>query len=233
MPSRILTLTNSYLYSAIGLSSNLTCCRRPQLVRARITAVRPQDVAGERHLQNLDRSFGDHHAALVSPEFLDRQIGRESHAAVDFHAAVGGMERLAVAENLGHVGLGADVAALIVLPGGVIDHQAKLVHLHEAVRQHPLHGLAVGQRLAEGDALLGVARAELEAALDHADAARAVADAADVEPMLRVAEALALLADAVLDRHLDVLESDLPRPVVDHQFLRAQQLARPAISCRR
>jgi hypothetical protein len=53
-------------------------------------------------------------------------------------------------------------------------------------------------------------RAELEAALDHADAARAVANPPDVEPVLRVGEAAAFLADAIFDRHLDVLEGDLP-----------------------
>ena len=41
----------------------------------------------------------------------------------------------------------------------------------------------------------------------------------DVEPVLRVLEAVAFLADAIRDRHLDVLEGDLPRAVVDHQLL--------------
>src|SRR5262249_16654682 len=54
-------------------------------------------------------------------------------------------------------------------------------------------------------------------------AARAVPDAADAEPMLRVAEAVAFLADAVFEGYLDVLEGDLPGPVIDHEFLGAQQ----------
>ena len=66
-------------------------------------------------------------------------------------------------------------------------------------------------------------RAELEAALDHAHAARAVPDSSDVQPMLRMAEAVAFLADAVFDRYPDVFEGDLPWPVVDHEFLGAQQ----------
>ncbi len=52
---------------------------------------------------------------------------------------------------------------------------------------------------------------------------RAMADAPDIEPVLRVGEALALLADPVLDRHLDVVEGDLPRPVIDDELLRPQQ----------
>src|SRR5258708_23513087 len=144
MPSWMRTLTNSYLYSAIGplLALSIPC-----------SSVGAQHVAREGHLQDLDRPFGDHHAALVPPEFLDRQIGREAHAAVDLQAAVGGVERLGVAKNLRHVSLGADVAALIVFRRGVVDHQPELAQLHEAVDQHRLHGLAFGERLAEGDAL--------------------------------------------------------------------------------
>src|SRR5687767_2792089 len=103
MPSRMRTLQNSYLYSAI-------CCF---LLWRWSSSVCAQHVARERHLENFDRPFGDHHAALVAPECFDRKIGRKPHAAMDFHAAVGGMERLGVAENLCHVGLGADVATLI------------------------------------------------------------------------------------------------------------------------
>jgi len=41
--------------------------------------------------------------------------------------------------------------------------------------------------------------------------------------MLRMSEAFALLADPILDRHLDVVERDFPRPVVDDELLRSQQ----------
>jgi len=85
------------------------------------------------------------------------------------------------------------------------------------------HGLSVRQRLPEGDALFRVFGAQLKAALDHTDAARTVADASDIEPVLRVGEALTFLANPVLDRHLDVCRSDLPRPIIDDEFLRPQQ----------
>src|ERR1700683_1155831 len=49
-------------------------------------------------------------------------------------------------------------------------------------------------------------------------------DPTDIEPMLRVFEAVAFFADAVLNRHFDVFEGDLPRAVVDDQLLRAQKL---------
>src|SRR5262249_11983145 len=191
MPSWMRTLTNSYLYSAMAVSFPVPLpslahalvgepATTPDQVRGRLSpghalTVGAQHVPRERHLEDLDRALGDHHAALVAPEFLDRQVGGEPDAAMDLEAAVGGAERLRIAEDLRHIGLGTDVAALIVLPGGLVDHQAKLVQLHEAVDQHPLHRLPVGQRRAERHPLLGIARAELEAALDHAHAARAVA----------------------------------------------------------
>src|SRR6266571_3592902 len=129
MPSWMRTLTNSYLYSAMAVSLPLpmlgACpCRRtgghPHHVRGRLSpghalSISAQHVPRERHLEDLDRSLGDHHAALVAPEFLDRQVGGEPDAAVDLEAAVGGAERLRVAEDLRHVSLGADIAALIVL----------------------------------------------------------------------------------------------------------------------
>ena len=49
-----------------------------------------------------------------------------------------------------------------------------------------------------------------------------MANAPNVEPMLSMPKSVAFLADAVLDRHFDILEGNLPRAVVDHQLLRAQ-----------
>ena len=71
----------------------------------------------------------------------DRKIGRQPHAAVDLHAAVSGMERLGIAKNLRHVGLGPDIASLIVFPRRVVDHQPELVQLHETLGKHPLYRL--------------------------------------------------------------------------------------------
>src|SRR5258708_30128544 len=94
MPSWMRTLTNSYLYSAIGslLALSIPC-----------SSIGAQHVAREGHLQDLDRPFCDHHAALVPPEFLDPQIGREAHAPPDLQAAVGRVERLGVAADFCHI----------------------------------------------------------------------------------------------------------------------------------
>src|ERR1700739_4520512 len=120
MPLWMWTLTNSYLYSAMAVSlpfayawrMSLSASRKPPSDQVRGQAspghtlsISAQHVPRERHLEDLDRSLGDHHAALVAPEFLDRQVGGEPDAAVDLEAAVGGVERLGVAKNLRHVGL--------------------------------------------------------------------------------------------------------------------------------
>src|SRR5215831_12019232 len=77
--------------------------------KPRLTHV--QDHAGERHAQHLDGALGDHHAALVAEEALDRQLLGEAHAAMDLHAAIGGPERALVAKDLHHEGLLAAVLA--------------------------------------------------------------------------------------------------------------------------
>ncbi len=87
--------------------------------------------------------------------------------------------------------------------------------------------LAVGERLAEGRALLGVGRRHFQAALGDAERARAVLDAADIEPFLAERHALAFLADQVRGRHAHVVEHDLPRLVAHHGLvLRAELHAR-------
>src|ERR1041385_2924967 len=92
MPSWMRTLTCSYLYSAVAVFLLFSLC----------LSVGAQHVPRERHLEDLDRTLGDHHAALVAPELLDRQVGGEPDAAVDLEAAVGGVERLRVGEDLRH-----------------------------------------------------------------------------------------------------------------------------------
>ena len=60
---------------------------------------------------------------------------------------------------------------------------------------------------------------ELQAAFHDAEAAGAVADAARIDPGLRMPETVALLADAISDRHAHVVEDDLAGLVVDHEIV--------------
>ena len=106
----------------------------------------------------------------------------------------------------------------------MVEHQPQLVHIHVDLGERPLHRLALGEIGAEGLALLGVGRAKLEAALHHAEAARAMADAAGIDPRLCVLETFALIADALPDRHPHVVEHDLPGLVVDHEIIGGRKL---------
>ena len=69
---------------------------------------------------------------------------------MDLQAAVGGLEGFRVADIFAYIGLVANVFAAIGVPRGAVDHQSVLVKLGIGIDQHPLHRLALGQRLAEG-----------------------------------------------------------------------------------
>jgi len=61
------------------------CSQLPRLLE-------PQDHARKRHPEHLDRTLGNHHAALIAEEALDGQLLGKPHATVDLHAAVSGPE---------------------------------------------------------------------------------------------------------------------------------------------
>src|SRR5215469_1609504 len=75
-----------------------------------------QGMPGDGDLENVGRPIGDQHAALITPELLDRQFGRESDTAVELHASICSFKGFAVTEVLHHVGFRANVLAAIVFP---------------------------------------------------------------------------------------------------------------------
>ena len=83
-------------------------------------------------------------------------------------------------------------------------------------RDRELHALVLADRPAEHDALLGVVGGAADEELGIAQALRGDQDALGVHAVDDVAEALALLADQVLGRHLQVVEEHLAGVVVDH-----------------
>src|SRR5262245_20574721 len=92
-------------------------------------------------------------------------------------------------------------------------HHLRHVMFGKAVGDHELHRLAVSERRTEGDALLGVADGELEAALGDAEPAASLVETAGRDPRLRLPHPLPFLADQVLDRHDHVVQRDLARHV--------------------
>src|SRR5215831_6750117 len=181
-------------------------------------------MAGDDHLHHLARAFGDAVAALLPPHLLDRKIGGECDAAVDLHALVGGFERHFVGVIFGHARVLARLFALIEARRGLVDEEPRGLQFDEHVGQHPLHRLAVGERLAEGRTLLGIGSRHFDASLGDAERTRTVLDAADIEPLLAVAHAFAFRADAVARRHAHIVEHDFPRLVAHHGFIAGPEL---------
>ena len=62
-----------------------------------------KDMPGQCHAQYFLWTLCDHHRPHVAPQFLNRKIRRQPHAAKNLHAAVRRFVTLAVAEELAEV----------------------------------------------------------------------------------------------------------------------------------
>ena len=138
-----------------------------------------------------------------------RQLLGHAHGAERLLGVVDHLGRHLGGEDLDHRGFHAHVAALVLLDRGVHHHQAAGMQLGRGVGDPPLDGLAVGELLAEGHALVGVLDHHVERALGHADAPRAHLQAAHGEAKLHGREARADPAQHLALVHAAVLEHDL------------------------
>ena len=103
-------------------------------------------MARQRHAHDLGRAFGDHVAALVAPQALDRQVGGQPDTAVHLQAHVGGLPGHLGAEELHHVGFVAVAVAAVVARGGAMHEQRRGLERHIDVDQ----GNEIAWRLAIG-----------------------------------------------------------------------------------
>ena len=109
----------------------------------------------------------------------------------------------------GDVGAGAFGAVAVDEPGGLEHQQSGLFDLDAGVRDEFLDDALVGERLAEGGAVLGAVDHEGQGPFGHADGAHGVVDPAGAEAGLGDGEPVALTGEAVGDGHTDVVEGDL------------------------
>ena len=100
---------------------------------------------------------------------------------------------------------------LSISRAGPVDEGAGRLGPHGHVGQHEPQALQIGDRLAEGLALLHVARRVVDGALGDPHRLGADGRAAAVEGVHGDGEALALVPDPVLDGHPDLVEDDLAR----------------------
>ena len=161
----------------------------------------PLDLAG---------AFPDPVDAQLAEEALGDVLAHIATAAENLHCAVGDPARHLGGIELRHGALGM---ARLAVDAGVdllrraIGHEPGGPELGQAVGQHELDRLLLGDGFAEGDAGLGECRRLVDQPLGGTAAARGNAQALVAEPVIGEFHAPAFLADAVGDGHADVLEA--------------------------
>src|SRR6185312_2913817 len=90
---------------------------------------RPQEIAGHHPFVHLGGAIVDAHGAQLGAHLLQRQLLGHAHGAEGLHRTVDHLVGHLGGEPLDHRDLQADVAALVELPGAVVDHQPRRVDL--------------------------------------------------------------------------------------------------------
>mmetsp|Transcript_14695 Transcript_14695/g.47184 ORF Transcript_14695/g.47184 Transcript_14695/m.47184 type:complete len:801 (-) Transcript_14695:62-2464(-) len=162
---------------------------------------------------HLVRPVGEAQQARRGEDRGERSVGGDARRAVHLHRLVGdllhrlGHERLDDREEATR--LAVRVAARVHQLRRLAHEVPHAVDVGAALRDAVDDGVALGERLAKGNARLGARAHERECALGLADGAHAVVDAAGAQPPLRNLEALAFAPEDGGLRHTAVLERDL------------------------
>ena len=125
----------------------------------------------------------------------------------NWDAGVGRLPARLGRQVLGHVGLGAAGLPRVEQLAGAKAHQVGGRDLDPGLGDGERHALVLADRPAEDDALARIARHPVDEPVAVADALGGDQRALGVEPVEDVLEALAFLADQVVDRDLEVLEN--------------------------
>ena len=168
---------------------------------------------------NLARAFADRRQLDVAEVLLGRVVLHEPVAAVNLHAVVGRLDRDLARIELRHRRFERRPPAAILQIRRAIGQQARRFDARRVVGELPLNRLERADRLAERLALLRVAERRLVGALRQADRQRRDADAAGVEHLHRVDEALSFLAEQLIERNAAVVEQHFARVAGAHAEL--------------
>src|SRR5438128_3591070 len=172
--------------------------------------LQPQQLRDD-HALDLVRAFADLEDLLVAEEAGDRELVHEAVAAVDLQRRVGGAVREQAGIELRLRGREAEGLALVLEPGRAVDELASRFDFRRHVRERELHCLELRDRPAELLARLRVRAGEVVRALREPDAHRGDRDAAAVEDLHELPEALAARTEQIPLGHGAVLERELPR----------------------
>src|SRR3989442_5859324 len=179
-----------------------------QLDAAGLVLPEAQGVVGLHELVDLAGPFVDDGGLGVAVEAARRVLVGIAVAAVDLHAVGGRPLALHGGEPLGEGRLAGVAAALVLEPARPQPEQAGRVVVGDHLRDHLLDELVLADGPAEGLPLPGVLRRRVQASADEAGRPRGHGVAAVLEREHRDPEALALLPEPVLRRHLHVVHRE-------------------------
>lgn len=157
---------------------------------------------------DVARTFVDCTNLAVAPVLLDAKLAREADATAPVNGHARGVLGHLAGKVLGHCSLLDERAALLLHAGHIVDHGARDLNVSRDLGHLELHALELGDRLLELRALKRVRDHLVKHALRETDHLSADTDAALVENLNGDLVALALLADEVLGRHLDLVKVD-------------------------
>src|SRR4051794_30887885 len=149
-----------------------------------------QELLADHHALDLGRALADQEQRGVAVEPLDLVLLRVAVAAVDAEGVLHDLLAGLRGEQLRHAGLEVGALAGVLEPRRLAREEPRRLHLGGHVGELELDRLVLGDRLAEGLALLRVAQRQLERALGDPDAASSHVHAADLERVHHLPEAL-------------------------------------------
>src|SRR5581483_4259829 len=169
------------------------------------------EVLGNHHALHLVGAFADLEDLLVAVEARDRVLVHEPVAAVDLQRPVRSAVRELAGVELRHRRGSRERPALVLLPGGAPHEHPRRLDLGRHVDELVLHGGELRDRLPELLALPGIRVRKVVTTLRKADAHRGDGDAAAVEDLQELLEAVAARAEQVAFRDARSLERQLAR----------------------
>src|SRR6185437_15859826 len=206
-----------------GLREQSGHCARPFLTELELgpSDFRPselllftQELAGNDHSLDFASAFADGAELYVAVILFGRVVLDEAVATMNLDGFIGHADGHFSGVELGHAGLTCDARLVartlgncaIGEPRSAVRQQARGLYLRCHVRELELNGLKIGDGLAELFAFLGVAHRALIRALRHAEAERRNRNAAAIEDLEAVDEALALGTEKIFRRHAAIGE---------------------------
>src|SRR5438445_6684194 len=132
----------------------------------------------------------------------------ESIAAVNLYALVGDADGHFAREKLGHAGFACEADIFLIgEPRGLINEEARGLHLHGHVGELKLDGLKFANGLAELLALLRIFYGCVERSLRHAERKRGDGDASTVKNFEAADEAFTFRTKKIFVRHFAIREN--------------------------